>query len=238
MRKYQVGDRQIYSATYAGNTLDGRIESKLIRGQKIPLALLENISLNDDIVSDHNWYPWWGAFELAAINPGDQIRFLATPTPYLKKWEEREWWQVGLSQLCWVQKAGAEFESSPCIAPPTTQKEASWFLSRRLKIAEQNPEDPNQWGVRCRWRDNSFEALLKLIESGWAFFGPNYPYLSGFDSVFQEIEAEGFADRDITHLADIAAWCNAGFPSWESRPETPHYQPITMWRMCSAHEFL
>jgi hypothetical protein len=233
-----VGDRRIYSATYIGNTLDGQIESRLIKWQKMPLVLLENITLDGDKVSDHNWYPWWGAFELSGISPGDEIQFLATPTPYLKKWEEREWWNIGLSQLCWVQQRTDTFEPAPCIAPPTTQQEASWFLSRRMKIAEHNPDDPNQWGIRCRWRSNSFEALLKLIDSGWAFFGPNYPYIPGFESVFQEIEAEGFSDRDIVHLADIAAWCNAGFPAWVSKAETAHHQPCTFWQMCSAYSFL
>lgn len=238
MRKFEVGDRKIYSAIYKGCTLDPLIENRLIKTQKIPLVLLENIALDGQSVSDHNWYPYWGAFELSSVYPGDEIQFLATPTHYLKSNEERQWWQIGLSQLCWVQSKKQSFEASPAISPPESKEEAEWFLSRRMRIAiGESQANSRRWGVRVGWNEKSLSFINKLIDVGWSKFGNFYPYQIEAASIFEKME-EQYSDREISRIADIAAWCNAGFPAWESRAETLKFQPSTMWQMCSAREFL
>lgn len=234
-RNLEVFKRQVFQATYVGSTLEPQIESRLIHAPSMPLVLLEDIECDGEAVSDHNWYPYWGAFELSDVSPGDRIQFLATPTPYLKKRDESKWWAIGFSQLCWVQKSGKSLEALPVVSPPETQKEAEVFLSRRMSIAKDNPlPDYREWGCRVRWDDKTFQRILNLVNEGWASFSPWFPILENFQKSF--LGMDELSDREITRIADIAAWCNAGFPGWECKPKF-QYQPNTFWRMESANNY-
>jgi hypothetical protein len=231
MRKLEVGARRVYSATYVGCTIDPLIESRLIKVPGMPMALFEDVNLNGKLVSDHNWYPYWGAIELSGVAPGSQVNFLATPTPYIKASAVAKWWQVGFTQLCWVQDAAKDFEVLPVISPPESQEEAEWFLSRRMIIADGMPRDTvRQWGMRLSWDEKSLGFINQLLDAGWACFGNFYPYQVEVAHIFEAMES-AYKDRDISHIADIAAWCNAGFPAWDSRAQTLRYLPQTEWAM-------
>lgn len=234
MRKLTIGARRVYSAIYIGCTIDPLIESRLIKVPAMPMSLFENVTLDGELVSDHNWYPYWGAIELSGVLPGSQVNFLATPTPYIKSVGDAKWWQVGFTQLCWVQDAEKDFEVAPVISPPESQEEAEWFLSRRMKIAGgQDRAKIRQWGMRIDWDEKSLDFINRLIDAGWAHFGNFYPFQLEVAHIFEEMEGM-YKDRNISRIADIAAWCNAGFPAWDSRIETRTFQPHSVWAMRPA----
>jgi hypothetical protein len=230
-RKYEIGARRIYRACFAGTTNNPKIAETLLGQPPFPLVLLKNVTLNGEEVSDHNWHPFWGAFEFAKIREGEGVAFVATPRPYL---HQGDFWEIGLSQICWVQPDAFEFETAPVFAPPQTRSEAEWFLSQRLLIATDRGDEPQKyardWGIRiARWDDECPAHIVRLIESGWASLGSWFPVMPGFEDVFRCLEY--LDDRTIQRLAEIAAWCNLGCAASE-------YRVSSGWQICSAYNFL
>jgi hypothetical protein len=230
-----------YSAIYEGNTGSPEIANTLARSHQFPLALLRNIEFDGHIVEGHDWQPFWGAIEAADLSPGDKINLLATPRSYpkgdLPKMpraninSDRVWfseypinWSVGLSQICWVQKAPNKSET-PVFSPPETAEEAAIFLSCRLKIAEDRRlEEISDWGIRItQWSSGFYCATLKLIEIGYASLAPWSIDDPDFGGIFTDLENH-FRSRSISQIADIAALCNLGSAASEYRVGGSQYK--------------
>jgi hypothetical protein len=210
-----------FKAIYEGTTdSNPEILKTLKKSPPFPLALLRNIEFKNEIVEGHCWYPAWGSFEVAEIAVGDKVQFLATPRYYATS--DGLWWQAGLSEVCWVQKDGSQFDVMPVFAPPQDRLATQEFLADRMVVPTHFSE------IRIfEWGEDYCQIVLNLLEEGWAGFSG---WDSGhFASIFKDLE-DRYPSRKVTQMADIAALCNAGPPAGSLRFGGGQY------KVCSAGE--